>query len=85
MLLLSPAQNRHHRTSHRPPFPPTTSPTFNLALDVGAPGAVASPMAQPNAEPEDDYEYVAILHCRRPVKRKEAGGSVITVADTLQL
>ena len=27
-------------------------------------------MAQPNAEPEDDYEYVAILHCRRPAKGK---------------
>lgn len=40
---------------------PTTSPIFNLALDVGAPGAVASTMAQPNAEPVEDYEYVVAV------------------------
>jgi hypothetical protein len=47
---------------------PTTNFIFTLALDVGAPGAVASPMAQPNAEPVEDYECVAALPCRRSAK-----------------
>lgn len=60
------AQNRHHHPRAPPTFFPTTSPAFNLALDVGAPGAVAPAMAQPNAEPVEDYEYVAVLPCPLP-------------------
>jgi len=63
--------------AHLTNLPPTTTLTFTLALDVGAPGAVASPMAQPNAEPVEDYECVAALplpainqtaYCRRMMK-----------------
>lgn len=55
------------RASHAPLLP-TKPLTFTVALDVGAPGAVASPMAQPNAEPVEDYECVDTLPCRRSTK-----------------
>jgi hypothetical protein len=53
------AAQKLYQTSPAPLYP-TASSIFTLALDLGAPGAVASAMAQPNAEPEEDYEYVAI-------------------------